>query len=142
MRDMMRRNYDAGQDRMEYTFGKAGWREEAAIFYKQRKDVCFLLALMVLLASFWTNTWVWVIFFAIMAAYSAFCGVRIGVICGLSLALWFLASLEGWIKPLTWQNQAAGIWCIATIFLLVVRAAGVVQHGVFVPEPEEPDGET
>lgn len=142
MRDMMRRRYDAGQDRMEYTFGSGGWKEEAAIFYKQRKSVCFVLALMIVMAAFWTNSWVWVIFFGIMAAYSAWCGVRIGVIAGVSFSLWFLAGIEGWIVPLTWQNQVAGLWCIAMIFLLVVRAAGVVQHGVFVPESEEPDGHT
>lgn len=133
----MRRRFDVGQDRMEFTFGRGGFKEEVGIFYKQRKSVCFVLALMIVMAAFWTNVWVWVVFFAIMAMYSAYNGVRIGVVVGVSFALWFLAGIEGWIVPLTWQNQVTGLWCIATLFLLVVRAAGVVQHGVFVPEVEE-----
>lgn len=130
----MRRRYEVGHDRMRFTFGGVGFREEAAIFYKQRKSVCFVLACMIALAAFWTNIWVWVIFFGIMAAYSAYTGVRIGVVVGASFSIWFLAGIEKWIRPETWQNQVAGLWCIATLFLLVVRAAGVVQHGTFIPE--------
>lgn len=132
----MRRRYEAGQDRMELTFGRAGFKEELGIFYKQRKSVCFVLACMLVMAAFWTSTWAWVIFFGVMAAYSAFAGVRVGVVVGLSFSLWFIGGIEHWIRPLTWQNQVAGLWCIATLFLLVVRAAGVVQHGVFVPVEE------
>lgn len=130
----MREQYEKGQQRMEFTFGRGGWREELGIFYKQRKSVCIVLALMILLAAFWTNIWVWVIYFTVMALYSAYTGVRIGVVVGISFALWFLAGIEKWIVPETTANQVAGLWCIATLFLLIVRAAGVVQHGVFIPE--------
>lgn len=135
----MRQRYDQAQDRMQYTFGYTGFKEEATLFYKQRKSVCFVLACMIGLAAFWTNLWVWVIFFGIMALYSAYTGVRVGVVVGVSFSFWFAAGILNWIKPETWQNQVAGLWCIATLFLLVVRAAGVVQHGVFIPNPEEVD---
>lgn len=111
---------------LDETFRPGGWREEAEVFYRQRKSVWFTLAVMIGLSAFWTNTWAYVAFFGILALYSAVAGVRIGVVCGLSFSAWFLLSHLGWIAPGTTENRVAGLWSIATLFLLVVwKADGV-----------------
>lgn len=114
--------YDQGQE----TFRPSGWREEADVFYRQRKSVWFVLAVMITLSAFWTNQWAWPLFFLTLAIYSALAGVRIGVVCGLSFALWFFVGIERWITPGSSVYRLAGLWCIATLFLLVVwKADGV-----------------
>jgi hypothetical protein len=115
---------------LDETFARGAWREEAATFYRQRVSIWFVLAVMIGMSAFWTNPWAFTAFFAIFAAYSAWVGVRIGVLCGLSFALWFVALREGWVHPLDTANRVAGLWCIATLFLLVVwKHDGVEQHG-------------
>lgn len=122
----LRRQYDKG--RLDETFGRAGWRHEAEVFYRQRKSVWLVLALMIGLSAFWDNVWAWVAFFGIMAIYSAWAGVRIGVVVGVSFALWFLAGIERWLSPGSTGYRALGLWCIATLFLLVVWKADGVPH--------------
>lgn len=111
-------------DRVEETFRPSGWRDELVTFYEQRRSVWFVLAVMVGMSAFWTSTWAYVAFFAILAGYSAFQGVRIGFLCGASFALWFTATQQGWITPGSTLNRIVGLWCIATLFLLVVWKAG------------------
>lgn len=123
MRDMRRR-----YEEMEHTLSPQGWKEELEVAYRQRRSVIFVIAIMIMMAAFWTSMWIWVIFFAILGLYSLAAGVRIGMVCGLSFSIWFLCTIEHWIKPLTWQNQVAGLWCIATLFLVIVwKADGVAQ---------------
>lgn len=123
MRDMRRR-----YEEMEHTLSPQGWKEELEVAYRQRRSVIFVIAIMIMMAAFWTSTWIWVIFFAVLGLYSLAAGVRIGMVCGLSFSIWFLCTIEHWIKPLTWQNQVAGLWCIATLFLVIVwKADGVAQ---------------
>lgn len=124
----LRRQYGKGQ--LDETFKRSSWREEAEVFYRQRKSIWFVLALMVAMSAFWDNQWAWVFFFLILAVYSAWCGVRIGVVCGLSFTVWFVVGIEGWASPGTAVYRALGLWCIATLFLLVVwKADGVYQIG-------------
>lgn len=116
------------------TFSETGWRKEYEVLKRQRKSVAFVMSTLIIMAAFWTSLWAWIIFFGVMALYSLAVGVRIGFICGLSFSLWFLASIEGWIVPLTWQNQVAGLWCIGTLFLLVVWKADAVSQACEVLE--------
>lgn len=121
---MARRAYERTQ--LDETFRAGGWREEADTFYRQRKSVWFVLACMIGLSAFWTNPWAYVAFFSMLALYSAVAGVRIGVVCGLSFTLWFLGIRLGWLPPGSTENRVAGLWAIATLFLLVVwKADGV-----------------
>lgn len=122
----MKRQYDRGQ--FDETFRRSGWRDEAAVFYRQRKSIWFVLAVMVAMSSFWTNQWAWVAFFLVLAVYSAWVGVRIGVLCGASFAIWFVAGIERWATPGTTLNRALGLWCIATLFLVVVWKADGVER--------------
>lgn len=123
---MARRAYERSRDQLDETFSPHGWREEAQVFYRQRKSVWFVLAIMVTLSAFWTNPWAWVAFFAVLAGYSALAGVRIGVVVGVSFAAWFVVGIERWAYPGSTFYRAAGLWCIATLFLLVVwKADGV-----------------
>lgn len=121
------------------TFSETGWKSEYEVLKRQRKSVYFVMSALVIMAAFWTSLWAWVIFFGVMALYSLAVGVRIAFICGLSFSLWFLAGIEGWIVPLTWQNQVAGLWCIGTLFLLVVWKADAVAQAQKVLEEVEPD---
>jgi hypothetical protein len=111
---------------LQETFRASGWREELDVYYRMRRSVWGVLALMIVMSAFWTRPSAWVVFFLILAAYSALAQVRMGVICGLSFALWFFAGIEGWLRPGTVENRVLGLWCIATLFLLVVwKADGV-----------------
>lgn len=108
------------------TFSQRGWKSEWEVLKRQQKSVWFVIAALIVLAGFWTNLWAWVVFFSVLAIYSAFQRIRIAFVCGASFALWFAASIEGWIVPLTWQNQVAGLWCIGMLFLVVVWKADAV----------------
>lgn len=121
------------------TFSESGWKSEWEVLKRQQKSVWFVIAGLITLAAFWTNLWAWVVFFSVLAAYSALNKIRIGFICGLSFALWFAASIEGLIVPLTWQNQVAGLWCIGTLFLVIIWKADAVQlaNKVIEQTPEE-----
>lgn len=114
----IRRRYEG----IEENFGLRGWKKELDVFYRQRKSVIFVFALMVFMAAFWTSFWVWTVFFGVMAAYSLLVGVRIGFVCGLSFAIWFLALREWplWFLKHQTIGQVIGLWCLATLFLLVV----------------------
>lgn len=105
------------------TFSRGAWRQEAAVFYRQRQSIWFVLAVMIGLSAFWDDPWAYVAFFGILALYSAYEGVRIGFVCGASWALWFLVGLQGWVSPGSVPYRVAGLWCIATLFLLVVWKA-------------------
>jgi hypothetical protein len=109
---------------MEETFRPSGWRDEARMFYEQRRSVWLVLAVMIAMSAFWTNTWAYVAFFAVLALYSAVQGVRIGFVCGASFALWFFLGHMGWIEPGSTLNRIFGLWAIASLFLLVVWKAG------------------
>lgn len=123
---MARRVYERSRDQLDDTFQASGWREELDVFYRQRKSVWFVLAVMVVMSAFWTSPWAWVVFFSILAGYSALAGVRIGVVCGASWAVWFFLLIERWVNIGGWPFRAYGLWCIATLFLLVVwKADGV-----------------
>lgn len=115
----------------QQTFTRSGWRDELEVYYRERKSVWFVLALMIAMGAFWTSPWAWVGFFCILATYSAFAMVRIGVVVGVSFAAWFVIGIEAAHLPqFLWPNgtfyRAYGLWCIATLFLLVVwKADGV-----------------
>lgn len=115
---------------IEDNFGAKGWKSELEVFYRQRTSVIFVIALMIVMGAFWTSFWVWSVFFAMMAAYSLLVGVRIGFVCGLSFAVWFLALREWplWFFHHKTLSQVIGLWCLATLFLLVVwKADGAEQ---------------
>lgn len=124
----MRLEYEKRRAGLRDTLRASYWREEFVALWHQRNSVMFVMAAMIVMAAFWTNTWAWAVFFFVLALYSALSGVRMGIICGLSFCLWFVAGLEGWIRPLTWQNQAAGLWCIAALFLLVIAKADALEQ--------------
>jgi hypothetical protein len=117
----IRRRYD----NIEENFGAKGWKEELKVINRQRKSVFLVFALMIVMAAFWENFWTWTVFFSAMALYSLFVGVRIGFVCGVSFAIWFLA-LREW--PIYFAqhktfSQVIGLWCLGTLFLLVVWKA-------------------
>lgn len=108
------------------TFKRSALREELDTYYRMRRSVWFVIALMVAMSAFWTTPWAWVGFFLILATYSAWACVRMGFVCGVSFAGWFLLGLQQWIHPGTTLYRVIGLWCIATLFLLVVwKADGV-----------------
>lgn len=102
------------------TFSYKGWKSEIEVVKRQRKSVWFMISALVAMAAFWTSPWAWIAFFSIMAIYSVAVNVRIGFLCGASFALWFLVGIEGWVLPNTTLSQAIGLWCIGTLFLVVV----------------------
>lgn len=128
---MARRAYEGMK--LDEMFSRKGWRGELDTFYRQRKSVWFVLALMIAMSAFWTNVWAWVAFFAILALYSTGVGVRMGMIVGISFCIWFLEGIEAAhlpaaMQPGHWIYRAVGLWCISTLFLLVVwKADGVHQ---------------
>lgn len=123
---MARRAYDRTD--LDETFSAKGWRSELDVYYRQRKSVWFVLAALIAMSAFWTSPWAWVAFFLTLAGYSALVGVRMGVVCGVSWATWFVLLIEQWVYIGGWGYRAFGLWCIGTLFLLVVwKADGVHQ---------------
>lgn len=118
-------------DEVENTFiNKEGWKVELEVAYRQRRSVIFVIAGLVAMAAFWDNTWTWAAFFSVLAIYALLAGVRIGFICGLSFAIWFTALAEWpvWFFNHHTISQAIGLWCIATLFFVVVwKKDGVEQ---------------
>lgn len=128
----MRREYDRRREEFSKSFGRAGWKLELEGFYRQRKSVAFVLAAMIAMSAFWDNPWTWVVYFGVMAVYSILAGVRIGAICGVSFCIWFIEGIEArhlphWMWPGHAFYQTVGLWCIATLFLLVVWKADGVE---------------
>lgn len=120
--------YDNARRGLSDTFNTRGWRDEVDVYYRQRKSVWFVLAAMIALSAFWTQSWAWVAFLLVLAVYSALVGVRMGLVAGVSWAAWFVLLIEEWWAFDGWAFRAYGLWCIATMFLLVVwKADGVHQ---------------
>jgi hypothetical protein len=103
------------------------WRDDFAVFSRQRTSLLFLLAGMILLATFWTDRWAWVIFFVGVALYSAWLRAPLGVLAGSCFALWFMARDQGWTQYNDSIDFALGLLCIASLFLLVVWGADARQ---------------
>lgn len=138
----MRSEYDRRRSEFEQSFGRKGWRDELDIYYRQRKSVWFVLAVIIVMSAFWDNPWTWVVYFGLMAGYSALAGIRIGVISGLSFCVWFIEGIEArhlphWLWPGRVAYQTVGLWCVATLFLLVVwKADGVEQLRLHKKAPD------
>lgn len=120
-----------GETALDETLDPEGWRAEWEVLLRRRKSVLFILAAVVLLGVFYTSPWAWVIYFAILAAYSALWGVRMGLIVGASFCIWFIVGIQGWLSPTSTAYEAIGLWCVASLFLLVVWKADDVHllHG-------------
>lgn len=124
---------------MKEIFSSKGWRSELDVYNRQHRSVWFLLALMIVMSIWFTNPKAWIVFFGLMAAYSAVKGVRIGFVSGVSFSIWFAAGIYGWVMPGTTINRVIGLWCIATLFLLVVWKADEREQ-IIKFEKEHPDG--
>lgn len=110
------------RDRLEYTLSPQGWRDELDVAYRQRRSIIFVIAGMIVMQTFWSSSWAWVVFFAVLGVYSLLAGVRIGAISGFSFAAWFATSRAWPIWYFHHENirQAIALWCISTFALVIV----------------------